>query len=209
MKKTKSPAAKTAVTKTASATASPPRSQPRAARDDHPRSGGSAAPQALSGAEQVALFDRAVALFQKGSLADARRLFEQAASGPAREVAHSARVHAQICARRAGQQPPEPGTADEHYNLAIALLNRRDLDTAEQHLATAASMAPDADHILYALALAKGLRGQVREAAESLRRAILLNPRNRSQAQQDPDFAPLVQEPLLAAVLRGDGEPIR
>jgi tetratricopeptide (TPR) repeat protein len=162
----------------------------------------------LSGPEQVSLFDRAVALFQKGSLADARVLFEQAASGPVREVAHSARVHAQICARRAGEQAPEPATADEHYNLAIALLNRRDLAMAEQHLAAAASMEPDADHILYALALAKGLRGQLREAAESLRRAIHINPRNRSQARHDPDFAPLVQEPLLAAVLRGDGEPI-
>ncbi len=208
MKKTKSPAAKTAAPKTASATASPPRSQPRAARQDQPRSGGSAAPQALTAAEQVALFDRAVALFQKGSVADARALFERAASGPVREVAHSARVHAEICARRAGEPTPEPATADEHYNLAIALLNRRDLATAEQHLTAAASMAPDADHILYALALAKGLRGQLREAAESLRRAIHLNPRNRSQARHDPDFAPLVQEPLLAAVLRGDGEPI-
>src|SRR5690242_20836864 len=46
-----------------------------------------------------------------------------------------------------------------------------------------------ADHVLYALALAKGLAGDIDGAHDHLKRAIDLEPRNRISARQDADFA--------------------
>jgi tetratricopeptide (TPR) repeat protein len=151
--------------------------------------------------EQSEAFDKAIALFRAGSFAQAKKLFEKVAAGPAREVAHVARVHAQICDRRLNRAVPAPSSAEDHYNLAVALINRRELDAAERHLEEAVRLAPDGDHIHYALALALGLRGQVQQASESLRRAIEIEPRNRAHARSDPDFAGFSHQQPLAALL--------
>jgi tetratricopeptide (TPR) repeat protein len=154
--------------------------------------------------QQSELFDQAIALFRAGSFAQARTLFEKATAGPVREMAHAARVHAQICDRRASQGLPAPASAEDHYNYAIALINRRELEAAEGHLQEALKLAPNADHIHYALALARGLRGEIQRAHESLRRAIEIDPRNRAQARNDPDFAEFYHYPPLAGLLFPD-----
>ncbi|HSW50259.1 MAG TPA: tetratricopeptide repeat protein [Bryobacteraceae bacterium] len=156
--------------------------------------------------EQYELFDRAIALFRAGRLAEAKRLFERAVSGPAREVAHAARMHAQVCDRRLSRTAPAPSSAEDHYNLAVALINRRELEAAEGHLQEAVKLAPNADHIHYALALARGLQGHVQLACDSLRRAIDIEPRNRAHARSDPDFAGLSRQQPLAALLFPDRE---
>ena len=62
-------------------------------------------------------------------------------------------------------------------------------------------MAPDTDHIHYALALAQALSGDLASAHENLKRAIELEPRNRIIARQDADFAPLANQPPFDALL--------
>ncbi len=154
--------------------------------------------------QQAELFGKAIELFRQADFARARELFGKAAGGPASEVAHAARTHARMCEQRLSRGEPAASTAEEHYNLGVALLNRRDLETAERHLREALKLDPAREYIYYVLALAQGLRGDVYGAGESLKRAIELEPRVRAQARSDPDFAGLIRQPPLAGLLRTD-----
>ena len=63
-------------------------------------------------------------------------------------------------------------------------------------------MEPDADHILYTMALCCGIAGDGIGACENLKRAIDLEPRNRILARQDPEFSALAATfPNLRALL--------
>jgi Flp pilus assembly protein TadD len=100
-----------------------------------------------------------------------------------------------MCDRRLEQDKPNLGTAEDHYNYGVALLNTRKVPEARSYLEQALRMTPGADHIHYALALAQALDGDLAKAHENLKRAIELEPRNRRLARQDADFAPLANQP--------------
>jgi tetratricopeptide (TPR) repeat protein len=151
---------------------------------------------------QSAVFEQAIRLFHGASYAAAARLFEQAATGPVREVAHSARLHSRMCLRRLARPDMSVRTPDEHYDYAIALINERRLEQAERHLLLAIAQTPKAtDHLFYALALCRGLAGDLQSACVNLRRAIELHPRNRAAARNDPDFAEIGRLSPLAELL--------
>ena len=85
-------------------------------------------------------------------------------------------------------------SADDHYNLAIAQLNRRELEPAIQHLQQALKLAPKGDHILYALAAANALMGNRDEALTFLKQSIQYRPENRFFATSDDDFSILSED---------------
>jgi tetratricopeptide (TPR) repeat protein len=155
----------------------------------------------VDGRQQAETYERAIQLFHARNYAAALPLFEAAAGGPLGGMAHSARLHVRICARRMAASEPALRTADEHYDYAIALMNTRRFAQAERHLLQAAVEAPKGDHIYYALALCRGLAGDLRAAYAHLKRAIELQPRNRMHARNDPDFARIGQLPPLAGLL--------
>lgn len=140
-------------------------------------------------------------LFHARRLKEARELFEQAAAGPERDVAQRARLHIAMCDRRVGQQTVELGSAEEHYNYGVAMINSRKMAEARSHLEKALEIAPNSDHIHYALALAQALSGDLTNAHENLKRAIELEPRNRLIARQDADFAPIVNQPPFQGLI--------
>jgi Flp pilus assembly protein TadD len=72
---------------------------------------------------------------------------------------------------------------------------------ARAHLEQALRLAPGADHIYYALALAQALGGDLASAYENMKHAIELEPRNRIMARQDADLAPLASQPPFDALL--------
>jgi Flp pilus assembly protein TadD len=72
---------------------------------------------------------------------------------------------------------------------------------ARTHLEQALRLAPEADHIYYALALAQALGGDLAGAHENMKRAIELEPRNRIMARQDADFAALANQPPFNVLL--------
>src|SRR5215471_8598890 len=149
------------------------------------------------GPKQLAAFEAAMKLFHARKLKEARDLFEQAAAGPERDVAQRARLHIAMCDRRLAQQPVELGSAEEHYNYGVAMINSRKMSEARTHL----EIAPGSDHIHYALALAQALSGDLTAAHDNLKRAIALEPRNRLIARQDADFAPIVsQQPFQSLI---------
>ena len=153
---------------------------------------------------QLKSFEQAVRLFHAQKFAEARELFVTATGGPNREMAHNAELHVRMCDRRLERSAVELKTAEEHYNYGVAMINVRNLTEALQHLEAALKLEPQADHIYYALALSKGLAGDVDGAHENLKRAIELEPRNRIAARQDVDFALFSDQPQIQQLLFPD-----
>ncbi len=151
--------------------------------------------------KQLATFEAAMKLFHARQLREARDLFASAAEGPGRDVAQRARLHIAMCDRRLEQTAVNPVTAEECYNYGIALINARNFPEARVHLQRGVEIAPQADHICYALALAQALGGDLAGAYESLKRAIELEPRNRQIARQDGDFAAIANQPPFDGLL--------
>lgn len=167
-----------------------------------PQSKAKAAPPRAPAVEsQLDVFEKAMRVFHRGNFAEAKGLFEKARAGGNLQISHNAGLHIRMCERRLEHFQPQLSTADDHYNYAITLINLRDLTGALGHLETALRMQPRADYVHYAIALCRALGGDAPAAAESLRRAIELEPRNRQAVRRDPDFAPLLGQPALAAVL--------
>src|SRR5207249_5733755 len=82
-------------------------------------------------------------------------------------------------------------SADDHYNVGIGDLNRRELGSAIDHLQHALKLAPKADHILYAMATANALQGNRDQALQYLKQSIHYRPENRFLVARDSDFESL------------------
>lgn len=92
-------------------------------------------------------------------------------------------------------------SADDHYNVGIADLNRRELNSAIEHLQHALKLTPKADHILYALATASALQGNRDQALQHLKQAIQYRAENRFLAARDSDFEALQEDPDFKQLL--------
>jgi tetratricopeptide (TPR) repeat protein len=154
---------------------------------------------------QLRTYEQAVQLFAQRKLAEARDRFLDVAKGPAPHISDKARSYAQVCERRTKGSEVKLSTAEDHFNYGVERLNARDVELAKHHLGRALSMQPDADHVLYTLALCCGFAGDGNGACENLKRAIDLEPRNRILARQDPEFSALASQfPGLRALLTAE-----
>jgi tetratricopeptide (TPR) repeat protein len=154
---------------------------------------------------QLKNYEQAIQLFSQRKLAEARALFLEVAKGPAPHISDKARSYAQVCERRTTGPQVKLSTAEDHFNYGVERLNARDVELAKFHLGRALSLQPDADHVLFTLALCCGLAGDGNGACENLKRAIDLEPRNRILARQDPEFAALASQfPGLRALLTAE-----
>jgi len=151
---------------------------------------------------QLKNYEQAVQLFAQRKLAEAMERFLEVAKGPAQHISDKARSYAQVCERRTNGVQVKISTAEDHFNYGVERLNARDVELAKHHLGRALALQPEADHVLYTLALCCGFAGDGNGACENLKRAIDLDPRNRILARQDPEFTALAgQFPLLRALL--------
>ncbi len=155
---------------------------------------------------QYDAFERAIQLLHKRNFRESKELFEKARNGPNLEIAANAATHVRMCERRLAAPLPEPKSAEEHYDYAIALINLRDLERAGRHLETALKMEPRADHIHYAMGVSLALSGDAQGAYDSLKRAIELQPRNRMVARQDSDLDGISHQPRIAKLLYPEQE---
>jgi tetratricopeptide (TPR) repeat protein len=111
------------------------------------------------------------------------------------EIQASAKARIQACEKKMHERARAVfKTPDDHYNVAVALMNSGDLDTAMTHLQSALKLAPKADHFLYAMAAANALKGNRDQALSYLKQSIQSRAENRFQAVQDTDFAVLAEE---------------
>jgi tetratricopeptide (TPR) repeat protein len=151
---------------------------------------------------QLKIYEQAVQLFSQRKLPEARDRFLEVAKGPAPHISDKARSYVQVCERRTSGTQIKLSTAEDHFNYGVERLNARDVELAKHHLGRALTLQPEADHVLYTLALCCGLAGDGNGACENLKRAIDLDPRNRILARQDPEFAALASQfPGLRALL--------
>ena len=141
---------------------------------------------------QLTSFEKAMKLFHRREFQPALPLFDEAAKGADVSIAHAAQLHARMCRQRLEKDAPQLKTSEDNYAYGLALTNRRELTGAEQYLNRALQLAPRADHILYTLALVKGLQGDVAAATGYLARAIEIQPGNRTTVRTDPDFRELL-----------------
>ena len=141
-------------------------------------------------AKAVALYERGLKALQRKHYPRAAAAFRQVLEQFAeeRELHERARLYLNVCERETKPQARVPKSVDERILAATLALNRRDVDEALSLLRRTASSHRKHDHIQYMLALAHALRNDVETATEHLARAIALNPNNRLQAKQEPDF---------------------
>jgi tetratricopeptide (TPR) repeat protein len=152
--------------------------------------------------QQLSEYESALKMFTQRRYTEASEGFGRVLNGPARNIADKARAYVQVCGRKTAQLETEFEDADDHFNYAVERLNARDIEKARHHLGRALAMKPDAEYIVYIMALCCGLSGDGSGACENLKRAIELEPKNRILARQDPEFTSLSQQiPALRALL--------
>jgi Tfp pilus assembly protein PilF len=106
-----------------------------------------------------------------------------------------------VCERESGPSKKAPRTVNERILAATLALNRHDAEGALALLRSASVAHPDNDYIQYMLALGHALRSDADSAAQHLIEAIKLNPENRLQANQEPDFDAIRKaQPFLDAI---------
>ena len=158
-------------------------------------------PQEIAHHNSMARFENGLQLFNQNHFARARGIFERLTEDRARELAERARVYVNICEQRLARTSPQLKTAEDLYNHGVGLANQGNPEEAEQVLRKALKLAPQADYIYYAIATTYALRENVEGALEYLLKAIELNERNRYQAQNDADFANLLEDPRFTELL--------
>ena len=146
-------------------------------------------------------FENALQLFNQHQLARARGMFERLTEIPSRDLAERARVYVRICDQRLARNTLQLKTAEDYYNYAVGLANEGNAEESEQYLLKALKLSPRSDYIYYALATTYALRDDVNGALEHLLKAIELDERNRFQAQNDADFANLLEDPRFTELL--------
>lgn len=143
-----------------------------------------------------------MAAFHSRDFARAKQFFEAALEGTAKEVNYAAKQHLLMCAKRLASAAVHLESAEDYYNFAVSLMNKRDGDGAAQHLEKALQLG-EADYMHLAMAVALGMRHDISGAARHLQRAIEIHPRNRIAAHNDPDFAELMQHGAIRELLQG------
>jgi tetratricopeptide (TPR) repeat protein len=153
---------------------------------------------------QAQAFDAAMKLFHNRDFATALDWFEKAAEGESREMAHTARVHARMCAQRLGRLVPELRTLDDVHQYVIGLISERKLAEAEKQLRQVIDAVPAKDFLHYSMSLVRGLQGDLDGAAKHMEQAIRLDPRNRVIARTDQDFLEFGRHSPLRELVFGE-----
>ena len=146
----------------------------------------------------VEQYEAAVRLFQEHKYEKAKTMFEKVMAGPSAELADRARVHLNACIQRLERRSAPIRSPEDHYNVAVAMINSGRLDDAEQHLNRALKLNPRAGHVYYALAAVQSLKSDIDGALDNLKTAIDLEPKNRYLARNDRDFTALAEDPRFA-----------
>lgn len=155
-------------------------------------------------------YHEAVAMYERGLQALQRRDFAASADAlrtvierypDERELLERARLYVKVCERELEPKEPAPKTADEWVYAATVSLNQEDEANALLHLQRALAADARHDHAHYMMAVASVRRNDVNAAIDHLRRAVALNPENRSIARQDPELDTIREAPGFKAAL--------
>ena len=158
--------------------------------------------------EAIALYETGVRALQKHDFDGAATSFRAVVQRypEERELLERARLYLRVCERETAQRPAGPQSAQERVYAATMALNAGDSETALSHLQRAIAQDPNSDHAHYILAVALSGGARKDDAVKHLRRAVELNPENRSLALQDEDLEALRDHEEFRAVLDAPAE---
>ena len=145
----------------------------------------------------IQAYEVAIKLMHAEQFEKAIRQFDNLISGHPEEpeIQERAKVLLHACEKKIQEKARTVfRSADDHYNVGIADLNRRELGSAIEHLQHALKLMPKADHIFYALATASALQGNRDQALQYLKQSIHYRPENRFLAARDADFESLQED---------------
>lgn len=139
----------------------------------------------------VATFEKGLKALYKGKWAEAEKQFRKIVDdGDLPDLAGRARQYLEVCQARQGETVDEG--RDDPFLAAVFLKNQGDL-AASLSICDGKEQRRD-ERFAYLAASIHAVAGRKKEAAETLTRAIELNPENRVHAFHDPDFAELRKE---------------
>jgi tetratricopeptide (TPR) repeat protein len=145
----------------------------------------------------IQAYEAAIKLMHAEQFDKAIRNFENLIAGHPEEpeIQERAKVLLHACEKKIQEKARTVlRSADDHYNVGIADLNRRELGSAIEHLQHALKLMPKADHVFYALATASALQGNRDQALQYLKQSIHYRPENRFLAPRDADFESLQED---------------
>ncbi len=118
---------------------------------------------------------------------------------------HRAEVHLRICEKQTASAP-KPKAPEERYTYAVALINERKLDEADEQLDAALKQQKKGAHLYYAKAVVAALRGEATPAYEHLTQATALDPQQRILARKDADLEAVAGDARIRGLLDDDGD---
>ncbi len=141
-------------------------------------------------------YEKALNHFFKEEFKEAKKILEKIISSEEeeKELIKKAKVYLRLCENRLNPPQPELKTAEDYINYAIYLLNREELDAAEENLSKALKL--DKNHkgrISYLLANIYALKNDEAKAIKKLKEAIKENIVYKIYASTNPDFSPLYE----------------
>jgi len=143
---------------------------------------------------QVGRYEAAVKLVQEGKWAKAQKALTAVIDeADVPEVAARARQMLKICEAQADDGK---GTAEDPFLEAVYLKNKGQLEAALEICSKSGRQTKD-ERFAYLAASVHALSDRMDEAAEALKKAVELNPKNRVYAYHDPDFEPVLGQPEL------------
>lgn len=158
--------------------------------------------------EAVAIYERGVQALQRHDYTGAAESFRTVIERypEERELVERAQIFLRVCERETARLAPPPQSSDDHVYAATVALNSGDHAAAMGHLQRALSADQENDHAHYMMAAALSARGRREEALEHLKRSIVLNPQNRTQARQDPDLENIREHEGFRAALEASAD---
>lgn len=149
-------------------------------------------PDAAVDSHFLALYEKAIASFQKGDFETAAKKFDQVLATPGLEafLADRCRTWADLCHRR-NLGEAKPKSQEDPYTNAVFEKNRGEFEASLEILKKLLRRGGDEERIHHLAASVHALRGSRAEAIEHLEKALALNPDLAFQIRQDPDFASL------------------
>ncbi len=155
-------------------------------------------------AQAVQNYETGLKALQSHKYDKAKGYFEKVVAGPSPELADRASVHLNTCKQQLSRDSTSFKTPEEQFDYAVSLMNMGDYMGARENLETLTRKSPKLDFIWYGMATLNCLTGRFPEALTSLGEAIRINPANRYQARNDPDFKNLADDPRFTELLYPD-----
>ncbi|MFB3854787.1 MAG: tetratricopeptide repeat protein [Vicinamibacterales bacterium] len=164
---------------------------------------GQEAPHPADHLNAVAVYERGLKTLQQRNYQRAAEMFRSVLETypEEKELHERVRLYLNICERATTPVDSTPKNFDERVYAATLAMNAGAYRDALSHLQAALRERPDHDHARYMLAAVYTSLRSFPEALSQLQRAIELNPDNRTQALQDPDFDALRDHTRFRAIV--------